>query len=221
MQPEGIRLVKGIGFTGIEPLTPGRRTFVINIKGSGIPLYSNTKSTRRGKETLATQPNYVIIELVSEPVVKGKARTPMPTIEERLQALEQENTARKKTEELLTIAVRALVSKEAFEKLQDTVEKSQKQNSRLFDVLNNHNIFTNERLGNIQNQITELDGKIVGQQTEIRQQITELDGKTVGLQTEIRQRFAEQDDKTVGLQTTQAEHTTLLQQILARLPEKP
>ena len=43
----------------------------------------------------------------------------MPTIEERLQALEQENAARKKTEELLTIAVRALVSKEAFEKLQD------------------------------------------------------------------------------------------------------
>ena len=34
----------------------------------------------------------------------------MPTIEERLQALEQENAPRKKTEELLTIAVRALVS---------------------------------------------------------------------------------------------------------------
>jgi hypothetical protein len=145
----------------------------------------------------------------------------MPTIEERLQALEQENAARKKTEELLTIAVRALVSKEAFEKLQDTVEKSQEQNSKLFDVLNNHNIFTNKRLGDIQNQITELDGKIVGQQTEIRQQITELDGKTVGLQTEIRQRFTEQDGKIAGLQTTQAEHTTLLQQILARLPEKP
>jgi hypothetical protein len=163
----------------------------------------------------------------------------MPTIEERLQALEQENTARKKTEELLTIAVRALVSKEAFEKLQDTVEKSQKQNSRLFDVLNNHNIFTNERLGDIQNQITELDGKttglhteirqrfaeqdgkIVGLQTEIRQRFAEQDGKTTGLHTEIRQRFAEQDGKTVGLQTTQAEHTTLLQQILARLPEKP
>ncbi|HJT58108.1 MAG TPA: hypothetical protein VJ761_16505, partial [Ktedonobacteraceae bacterium] len=76
----------------------------------------------------------------------------MATIEERLQALEQENAARKKTEELLTIAVRALVSKEAFEKLQDTVEKSQKQNGKLFDVLNDHNILTNERLGDIQNQ---------------------------------------------------------------------
>ena len=111
----------------------------------------------------------------------------MPTIEERLQALEQENAARKKTEELLTMAVRALVSKEAFEKLQDTVEKSQEQNGRIFDILNNHNIFTNERLGDIQSQLIELDGKLTG------------------LQTEMRQRFAE--------------HTTLLKQILARLPE--
>ena len=44
----------------------------------------------------------------------------MPSIEERLQALEQENAARKKTEELLTIAVRALVSKEAIVGLQIT-----------------------------------------------------------------------------------------------------
>ena len=125
----------------------------------------------------------------------------MPTIEERLQALEQENATRKKTEELLTIAVRALVSKEAFEKLQDTVEKSQEQNGRIFDVLNNHNVFTNERLGDIQSQLIELDGK------------------NTGLQTKMRQSFTEQDSKTVGLQTTQSEHTTLLKQILARLSE--
>jgi hypothetical protein len=145
----------------------------------------------------------------------------MPSIEERLQALEQENTARKKAEELLTIAVRALVSKEAFEKLQDTIEKFQEQNGKLFDVLNNHNIFTNERLGDIQNQVIELDGKIMGQQAEIRQHFNELDGKIVGQQTEIRQRFNEQDNKIAGLQATQTEHTTLLKQILARLPEKP
>jgi hypothetical protein len=127
----------------------------------------------------------------------------MATIEERLQALEQENAARKKAEELLTIAVRALVSKEAFGKLQDTVEKSQEQNGKLFDVLNNHNIFTNERLGDIQNQLIELDGKIIGQQTETRQHFTQIE-------------------------TTQHEHTTalteqktLLTEILARLPEKP
>jgi hypothetical protein len=45
----------------------------------------------------------------------------MATLEERMQALEQEHTQLKKTIELQTIAIRALVSKEAFEKLQDTV----------------------------------------------------------------------------------------------------
>lgn len=133
----------------------------------------------------------------------------MATIEERLQALEQESAARKKTEELLTIAVRALVSKEAFEKLQDTVEKlqdtvekSQEQNGKLFDVLNHHNIFTNERLGDIQNQLVELDGKIIGQQTETRQHFAQIE--------------ATQYEHTTAL----TEQKTLLTEILARLPEK-
>jgi predicted nucleic acid-binding Zn-ribbon protein len=39
-----------------------------------------------------------------------------------MQALEQEHTQLKKTIELQTIAIRALVAKEAFEKLQDTAE---------------------------------------------------------------------------------------------------
>ena len=126
----------------------------------------------------------------------------MATIEERLQALEQENAARKKTEELLTIAVRALVSKEAFEKLQDTVEKSQQQNGKLFEVLNNHNILTNVRLGDIQNQLTELDGKLVG------------------LQTETRQHFAQVEAAQYEHTTALTEQKTLLTEILARLPEK-
>jgi len=117
--------------------------------------------------------------------------------------LEQEIVARKKAEELLTIAVRALVSKEAFEKLQVTVEKSQEQNGKLFDALNTHNSITNERLGDIQNQLIALDGK------------------TVGLQTEMRQRFTEQDGKITGAQATQTKQTALLQQIFARLPENP
>jgi hypothetical protein len=152
----------------------------------------------------------------------------MATIEERLQVLEQENAARKKAEELLTIAVRALVSKEAFEKLQETVEKieetaktSQEQNGKLFDVLNTHNILTNERLGDIQSQLLTMDGNIVGLQTEMRQRFTEQEGKITGLQTEMRQHFAEQENKVSGLQTTQTEQTGLLQQILARLAEKP
>jgi hypothetical protein len=152
---------------------------------------------------------------------------PMATIEERVQALEQENAARKKAEELLTIAVRAFVSKEAFEKLQETVEKlqetietSQEQNGKLFDALNTHNIITNERLGDIQAQLIALDGKTVGLQTEMRQRFAEQDGKITGVQTEMRQRFAEQDGKLTGVQTTQTEQTALLQQILARLPEQ-
>lgn len=36
--PEGIRLMKGIGFAEVKPLTPERRTFVINVKESGTPL---------------------------------------------------------------------------------------------------------------------------------------------------------------------------------------
>ncbi|MBA2396741.1 MAG: helix-turn-helix domain-containing protein [Ktedonobacteraceae bacterium] len=36
--PDGIRLMKHAGFTEIPPATPERRTFVINIKESGIPF---------------------------------------------------------------------------------------------------------------------------------------------------------------------------------------
>lgn len=45
--PDGIRLMKGIGFTEIEPLTPERRTFVINIKESGIPFVMKYKEKIR------------------------------------------------------------------------------------------------------------------------------------------------------------------------------
>jgi hypothetical protein len=126
----------------------------------------------------------------------------MPTIEERLQALERDHTDLKKTIELQTIAIRALVSKEAFEKLQDTVEKSQEQNGKLFDALMTHDRLTNEQLA------------------ELRTQQIKEDGKIVGLQTEMRQRFNDQNSKIAELQATQAEHTTLLQEILKRLPEK-
>jgi hypothetical protein len=54
----------------------------------------------------------------------------------------------------------------------------------------------NERLGDIQNQLIEQDGKFVG------------------LQTEMRQRFNETDQRFTTLETT-------LAQILARLPENP
>jgi hypothetical protein len=138
----------------------------------------------------------------------------MPTLEERVQALEQEIAARKQAEEMLTIAVRALVSKEAFEKLQETIKESQEQNGKLFNVLINQNTLTNERLGDLQGQIIDLDSKLDSK-------MTRLDSQVAGLQTEMRQRLTEQDSKITGLQTTQVEQTTLLHQILTRLPEKP
>lgn len=111
----------------------------------------------------------------------------MPTIEERLQAIEQEHTELKRSNtelqravELMNIALGALVNKA-------TLEKVNEQNNKIFDTLMRHDQFTNQQLA------------------ELRGQFTELDGKVVGLQTEMRQRFTE--------------HTALLQQILARLPE--
>lgn len=126
----------------------------------------------------------------------------MPTIEERLQTLEQEHTELKKTIELQTIAIGALVNKAALEKLNEKYDG-------IFDTLITHDRFTNEQLA------------------ELRRQQIEEDGKIVGLQTEMRQRFNEQDSKIAGLERHFDQTDTrldrieiLLTQILARLPEK-
>ena len=92
----------------------------------------------------------------------------MASIEERLTALEQENAALKKSDELQTIALRALVTKDAFEALRET-------NNKIFDVLMSHDQLTNERLGDLQTQMIELDGKSVGLQTEMRQRFEQQD----------------------------------------------
>jgi len=187
----------------------------------------------------------------------------MPDLEKRVQALEQ-------TAELHTIALHAMVDKTTLEKLSEKYDK-------LFDALMTHDHITNVQLAELREKDIELDGKIVGLQTEMRQRFAEQDGKIVGLQTEMRQRFAEQDGKiaalgdrvaalgdrvaalgdrvaalddrvaalddrvaalddrvaalddrvaaldgkVASLQEVQTEHTILLQQILARLPEKP
>jgi hypothetical protein len=166
----------------------------------------------------------------------------MPTIEERLQALEQDHTELerehnelKKTIELQTIAIGALVNKAALERLNEKYDK-------IFDALTNHDRFTNEQLAELRTQQIETDGKITGLQTEMRQRFNEqdnkivsLDNKVTGLQTEMNQHFNEQDNKITSLQTTQTEHTThfsrletkfdeqtkLLTQILERLPKNP
>ena len=140
----------------------------------------------------------------------------MPTIEERLQALEQEHTELKKTIELQTIAIGALVNKATLEKLNEKYD-------RIFEALMAHDRFTNEQLAELRNQQTELDGKIVGLQTEMRQRFNEQDSKITQRFNEQDSKIAGLDSKVAGLQTEMhqrfAEHTALLQQILARLPE--
>jgi len=130
----------------------------------------------------------------------------MATLEERVQTLEQEIAARKQAEEMLTIAVRALVSKEAFEKLQETIEASQEQNGRLFNVLINQGALHNERMTNLQGQIIDLDGNVKGLQTDVKGLQTDVKG----LQTEMRETRGDMTDLK-----------SIAQQILARLPEEP
>ncbi|TMF47707.1 MAG: hypothetical protein E6I32_09250 [Chloroflexi bacterium] len=67
-----------------------------------------------------------------------------------------------------TIALRALVTKDAFEALRET-------NNKIFDALMSHDQLTNERLGDLQTQVIELDGKSVGLQTEMRQRFEQQD----------------------------------------------
>ncbi|HEY0756399.1 MAG TPA: hypothetical protein VGD98_20770, partial [Ktedonobacteraceae bacterium] len=93
----------------------------------------------------------------------------MATFEERLTAIEQghtelkhDNTELKQKIELQTIAIGALVNKAALEKLNEKHDKT-------FDALIAHNRFTNEQLAESRSQHIELDGKIVGLQTEMRQ----------------------------------------------------
>lgn len=49
--PDGIRLMKHAGFTEIEPLTPERRTFIIEVKESGIPFAKQYKDALKQSQT--------------------------------------------------------------------------------------------------------------------------------------------------------------------------
>ena len=99
----------------------------------------------------------------------------MATLEERIQAIEQEYTALKqehnalkKTIDLQTIAIGALVNKATIEKLNEKYDK-------LFEVIINHNRFADEQIAELRNQNTELDGKVVGLQTEMRQRFSQIE----------------------------------------------
>jgi chromosome segregation ATPase len=145
----------------------------------------------------------------------------MPTFEERLTLIEYEhvqlkndNAELKKTIELQTIAIGALVSKAALERLNEKYDK-------MFDALIAHDRFTNEQLTELRGQQVELDGKIVGMQTEMRQRFEQQN-------TAMNARFEEMNRKFGHLETELSEHTTrfdrletMLAQVLVRLPEKP
>ena len=99
----------------------------------------------------------------------------MTTIEERVAHLEGEqdklrndSADLKKTLELQTIAIGALVNKTALERLNEKYNK-------LFDSLISHDRFTNEQLAELRSQQTELDGKVVGLQVEMHQRFGSVD----------------------------------------------
>jgi hypothetical protein len=50
--PDGVRLLKGLGFTEIEPLTPERRTFIIEVSKSGIPFVKQYKKVLEANKTI-------------------------------------------------------------------------------------------------------------------------------------------------------------------------
>jgi Tfp pilus assembly protein PilO len=146
----------------------------------------------------------------------------MPTIEERLQAIEREHAELKKTLELQTIAIGALVNKTTLERLKEQYDK-------LFDTLIAHDHFTNQQLAELRGQLLEQDGKIVGLQTEMRQRFasieTEMRQRFASIETEMRQRFDEHDRHFIAIETEMRQRftniETALAQLLARLPEKP
>ena len=137
----------------------------------------------------------------------------------------------KKTIELQTIAIGALVNKAALEKLNEKYDK-------IFDALMTHDRFTNEQLAELRTQQIETDGKIAGLQTEMRQRFNEQDSKIVGLDSKIvgldskvvgldskvaglDSKVAGLDSKVAGLQTTPAEHTSILEQHTTLLTQNP
>jgi endonuclease III len=104
----------------------------------------------------------------------------MPNLEERVQTLEQEHTELKKTIELQTIAIGALVNKATLEKLNEKYDK-------LFETLITHDRFTNEQLAELRTQQIEEDGKIVGLRTEMRQRFTDHTTRFDRIETALAQ----------------------------------
>ena len=126
----------------------------------------------------------------------------MATFEERLALIENEqarlksdNAELKKTIELQTIAIGALVNKAALERLNEKYD-------RLFDTLISHDRFVNEQLAELRGQQAELDGKVVGLQTEMRQRFDGVDNRLAAIDRRfdgVDSRLAAMDQRFDGV----------------------
>ena len=178
----------------------------------------------------------------NEAAIWIERRVSMPTFEERLTLIEHEhaqlkneNAELKKAIELQTIAIGALVNKAALERLNEKYDK-------MFDALIAHDRFTNEQLAELRSQQAELDGKIVGMQTEVRQRFEQQGTAMNARFEEVNRKFGHVETELSGHTTVLNEHTTVLNehttilkehtarfdrletmlaQVLARLPEQP
>src|SRR5579885_3004999 len=126
----------------------------------------------------------------------------MSSLEERVQALEQEHTELKQKIELHTLAIGGLVNKA-------TLEAINEKNDKIFKALTDHDKFTNLQLAELREKVeVELEGKIVGMQTEMRQRFAEQDSKIASLDSKVDSldsKVNSLDSKVNSLQSTQTE----------------
>src|SRR5579871_3237664 len=114
----------------------------------------------------------------------------MATFEERLTAIERkhaelkhDNAELKQKLELHTIAISGLVNKTMLERIND-------RNDKIFQVLTTHDEFTNRQLAELRERVEiQVEGKIVGLQTEMRQGFDAVNARFETLEQSVNSRF--------------------------------
>ena len=119
----------------------------------------------------------------------------MATFEERLAAIEQDNAELRQKIELQNMAIGGLINKAMLEKINE-------KNDKIFQALISHDQLTNQQLA------------------EFREQLDQIDGKVVGMQTEMRQSFAAMNTRMDEMNTHMGEVDVTLKQILQLLTQK-
>ncbi len=142
----------------------------------------------------------------------------MATFEERLAAVEQEYTELKQEHtslkqenddlkqkiELHTIAISGLVNKAMLERISE-------KNDKIFQVLITHDEFTNRQLSELREVVeVQIEGKIVGMQTEMRQSFEA-----------VNVRFEQQGKQIADLRGEMNGQFTEIKHLLAALAPKP